>query len=136
MKSLSIRRGRRCYLGKQPLLLFEFSQLNHELIPVVSEYTSLLPHVLEMLLDVLVVGLQHHIGGAGQIVQHVAVIQDVLTRVSHSLQTRGRDGFLCCLIILLMLLHQHLLDLYGESEVTYILDVIEEVMLAENILDI
>jgi hypothetical protein len=89
-----------------------------------------------MLLDILVVRLQHHIGGAAQIIKHVAVIQDILTRVSHSLQTSGRDGFLSSLIILLMLLHQHLLDLYGESEVTYILDVIEEVMLAEHILDI
>jgi hypothetical protein len=89
-----------------------------------------------MLFDVLVVGLQHHIGGAAQIIQHVAVIQDVLTRISHSLQTRGRDGFLCSLIILLMLLHQHLLDLYGESEITYILYVIEKVMFAEHILDI
>ena len=52
------------------------------------------------------------------------------------MQTGGRDGFLCRLIILLMLLHQHVLDLYGESVATYILDVIEEVMLAEHILDI
>jgi hypothetical protein len=89
-----------------------------------------------MLLDVLVVGLQHHIGGAAQIIQHVAVIHNVLTRVGDSLQTRGRDGFLCSLIILLMLLHQHLLDLYGEIEITYILYVIEKVMLAEHILDI
>ena len=102
-----------------------------------SEYAGLLPHVLQMLLDILVVRLQHHIGGAAQIVQHVAVIHDILARVGHSLQTGGWDGFLCRLVILLMLLHQHMLDLYGEiGEVTYILDVIEEVMLAENILDI
>ena len=77
-----------------------------------SEYTGLLPHVLQVLLDVLVVRLEHHIGGAAQIIQHVAVIHDVLTRVSHSLQTRSGDGFLCSLIILLMLLHQYMLDLY------------------------
>ena len=81
-----------------------------------SEYAGFLPHVLQMLLHVLVVGLQHHIGGATQIVQHIAVVHDVLARVSHSLQTRSRDGFLCSLIILLMLLHQNVLDLHSESE--------------------
>jgi len=90
-----------------------------------------------MLLDILVVRLQHHIGGAAQIVQHVAVIHDILARVGHSLQTGGWDGFLCRLVILLMLLHQHVLDLYVERGVlTYILDVVEKVMFAEHILNI